>query len=70
MQEPTARSDYQICESLRLRTQTFTPGTHFNYAETMLRVPDHLPKLSCQAASFRRFGRSAVASPPAAPECR
>jgi hypothetical protein len=62
MQELVARSDFQISESLRLRTQTFTPGIHFNYTETMLLMPEHPPQLS-QAASFGRFGRPSVVAP-------
>jgi hypothetical protein len=45
-----------------MRTQTFTPGIHFNYTETMLLMPEHLPQLSL-AASFGRFGRPLVVAP-------
>jgi len=37
-------------------TLTFTPGVHVNYAETVLRMTDGLPKLKDFPVEFGGFG--------------
>jgi hypothetical protein len=44
-------------------TPTFTPGVHVNYAETVLRMRDGLPKLKDFPAEFGGSGEAIAEQP-------
>jgi hypothetical protein len=46
--------------SATLPTLSFKPGVHVNYAETVLRMRDGLPKLKDFPQRFRRLGRNSA----------